>query len=71
MKTLKDVALRLSGMAQNAADRAAAITDSHPMYKIERNRMLEFIELARIIDAHVAECDLCKPSQSRSKSQTE
>lgn len=65
MKTLYEVARRLEGMAQNAADRANCMGELDCGYGTERRRMVEFIELAEVINKHIAECPQCKQSQSR------
>lgn len=62
MKTLLEVARRLEGMAQNAADRAQNHKESNQMHKIEKDRVVEFIELAQVIHDHIAACPICKPS---------
>ncbi len=62
MKSLLEVARRLEGMAQNAADRAESCKHTQKHYDIERARMVEFIELAQVIHNHL---QTCNQSQSR------
>ena len=61
MKTLIDVARRLEGMAQNAAD----VKELHGQHTQEGKRsaylMVEYLKMAEIIHNHIAQC---KQSQS-------
>lgn len=65
MKELIDVARRLEGMAQNAADHKINQREGSAAHNREHYRMVELLELAQVIHNHIAECPTCKPSQSR------
>lgn len=56
MKTLIDVARRLEGMAQNAADRAVFSVEHPTRAADERDRVVEFLKMAEIIHNHIAQC---------------
>lgn len=65
MKTLDDVAKRLLGKAQNEADCEIKFGKGSQRGIVARYNMLLFIEMAEVINKHIAECPQCKPLQSR------